>query len=94
MAKFTPEQANQCIVTKCESFKIDGVHQYWTIEVQDNNGNIYEIINDQISGNANTIAIKAAIQAHLILTEKFPDPLPPQTITNESKDDILGDTVG
>jgi hypothetical protein len=94
MAKFTPEQANQCIVTKCESFKIDGVHQYWIIEVQDNNGNIYEIINDKISGNANTIAIKSAIQAHLILTEKFPDPLPPQEITTESKDDILGDTVG
>ena len=25
MAKFTPEQSNQCTVTKCESFKIDGV---------------------------------------------------------------------
>lgn len=94
MAKFTPDQTNQCIVTKCESFKINGVHQYWIIEVQDNNGNIYEIINDKISGDANTIAIKSAIQAHLILTEKFPDPLPPQIITNESKDDILGDTIG
>jgi hypothetical protein len=94
MANFTPQQANECMVTKCESFKINGAHQYWIIEVQDNNGNIYKVINDRISGNANTIAIKSAIQAHLILTEKLPDPLPPKTITNESKDDILGDTVG
>jgi hypothetical protein len=94
MANFTPQQANQCIITKCESFKINGAHQYWIIEVQDNKGNLYEIINDKISGNANNIAIKSAIQAHLILTEKLPDPLPPKTITNESKDDILGDTVG
>jgi len=94
MANFTPQQANQCIITKCDSFKINGIHQCWIIEVQDNNGNLYEIINDKISGNANTIAIKSSIQAHLILTEKLPDPLPPQTITNESKDDILGDTVG
>ena len=40
-------------------------HQYWVIEVQDNNGNVYEIINDQISGNANTTAIKGSYTSTL-----------------------------
>lgn len=94
MATFTAQQARECIITKCESFKINGVHQYWIIEVQDNNGNKYEFINDQISGSANNTAIKSSIQSSLMSIEKLPDPLPPQTVTTESKDDILGDTIG
>jgi hypothetical protein len=94
MATFTAQQARECIITKCDSFKVNGTHQYWIIEVQDNNGNLYKVINDQISGNVNNTAIKSSIQSSLMDIEKLPDPLPPQTITNESKDDILGDTVG
>lgn len=94
MAKFTTQQANECIVTKCDSFKVDGVHQYWEIDVVDNNGNVYQIIEEQISGNANTTALKASIKSNLMNIDKLPDPEPIKEITTESKDDILGGTVG
>lgn len=96
MANFTSQQANACVITKCESYKLDGVHQYWEVEVKDEDGFIYNFTNEQIPGNANSTAIKSSLHSVLLNTEKIPTPTPviPKVLTIEPKDDIIGNTIG
>jgi hypothetical protein len=96
MAKFTQNEANECIIIKCDSFQLlierILVHQYWDIEVQDNNGNIYRILNYELGSDASNNDIKNFIRERLLETEKI---APPQIrdSSNISKD-IIGQTIG
>ena len=91
MATFTSTQANNCTFNRCESFKIDGAHQYWVISVTDENGCSYEWRDTDMTGEANVTAIKAASKVTLMATE-MKAIAPVKTV--DSKDDILGDTIG
>ena len=44
MANFTSEQANSCIIGRCESKSINEVHQIYVFSVVDDNGNLSGII--------------------------------------------------
>lgn len=38
MAKYTTTQAGNCTINRCDSFKIDGIHQHYHISATDSNG--------------------------------------------------------
>lgn len=98
MSNFTTEQIAECIIIKCDSFRIGPprfeVHQYWDIEVQDNNGNIYRILNYELGSDASDNEIKDAIRTILRETEKIADPRTEIESTTSSKEDILNQNVG
>ena len=91
MANFTAQQAAACTFTRCESFKTDGVHEYWIISIVDENGCNYEWEDNTIPGNANVTAIKAASKA-MILEMEMKTPSPIRSI--ESLTDIIGNVIG
>ena len=91
MAKFTAQQANNCVIDRCEAVSIDSVHAYWLIEVLDENGIRYSFENTTIPGTANDTAIRSSLQTLLLDTEKI-QPLPViEVVENET---IIGTTVG
>jgi hypothetical protein len=87
MATFTEGQIDLCTITRCESFKTDGVHDYWVITVTDDNGCSYEWRDETTAGAADDATIKAAIRATL-LTEEYKTPTPVKT--TDSNDDLVG----
>jgi hypothetical protein len=87
MATFTEEQIDLCTITRCESFKTNGVHDYWVIEVRDDNGCTYEYRDEITSGDADNETIKAAIRA-VMLTKECKAPAPIKT--TDSNDDLVG----
>lgn len=91
MALFTDEQADACIIRRCESFKLDGVHQHWVISIEDEHGCAYEWKDIELTGDAVDATIKLAIKA-VILTKECLMPSP--TKEHVSKDDIIGQTIG
>jgi hypothetical protein len=91
MATFNEDQADACTIIRCDSFKTDGVHQYWVIAVLDENNCSYEWKDNTTPGNADDSAIKAATRAQLLLTE-MKEVQPVKTV--DSNDDIIGNTVG
>ena len=91
MANFTAQEANACVITKCTSLKIDGVHQQWHIMVVDDNNYTYEVSDDLLPGDADETAVKNAIRVKLMDTEKLPAP---PVKTQDDFDDVVGDTVG
>lgn len=90
MATFTEGQVDSCTITRCESFKTDGVHDYWVIVVVDENGCTYEYRDETTAGDADDPTIKAAIRA-VMLTKEF-KAMPPVKST-ESNDDMVGTTL-
>lgn len=91
MANFTAQQANACKYTRCESFKIDGVHQFWVIAVIDEDGLYYEWKDTTLPGNANETAVKSASMTTLLGMEKR---VPQPVKSSDTLDDIIGQTVG
>lgn len=91
MANFTAQQADNCTFTRCESFKIDGVHQHWIIGVIDENNQAYEWEDHDMPGSADDTAIKAAAKATLMATEMKTVPPVKSVDYNET---IIGDTIG
>lgn len=91
MANFTTQQAQACTYVRCESFKVDGVHQYWVIGVIDEDGLYYEWPNEVLPGSADETAVKASSLTTLTGMEK----LTPQPVkSTDTMDNIIGDTVG
>jgi len=91
MANFTAQEAAACTFGRCESFKTDGVHQFWVIQITDENGCSYEWRDETLPGTANETAIKAAVKSTLMGMEMKTHG-PSKSI--DSVDDILGDVVG
>lgn len=91
MANFTTQQAQACTFTRCESFKVDGVHQYWVLAVVDEDGLYYEWQDDSLPGAANDAGIKAASLTTLTGIEKRT--LGPVKST-DTMDSIIGQSVG
>ena len=91
MSNFTEQQANACVINRCESVKRDNVHQYWVLEVLDADGNIYGIEDKTCAADADNATLKTCIKDTLLLTEKKPAP---PVISNTTKEDIIGDTIG
>lgn len=93
MALFTEEQANACIIKKCNSIKKDGVHQYWQIEVLDTDGHVCTWIDEITAGDADDATLATAIGVTLTTqTMKHPAVLP--VYTNVEKSSIINTTVG
>lgn len=69
LEKFTNEEALDSVLKKATKFyhSIDGsnVFQYWIIQVEDRDGNLYEWRDFSLSQTATKATIKSAIQAHL-----------------------------
>jgi hypothetical protein len=91
MENFTPTQARACTFKRCESFKIDGVHQYWIIAVTDEDGLYYEWNDKSLPGTANINAVKAASLTTLTGMQKQ---TPAPVKTTDELDGIIGTTVG
>ena len=91
MANFTANQAEACMITRCESFKTDDVHQYWVLSVTDENGCIYEWKEETLPGSANLASIRASVKPYLMGIEmKTPAPVK----TTEQLDEAVGQYVG
>jgi hypothetical protein len=91
MAIFTEQEANACVINRCESVKLNDVHQYWVLSVTDEDNNLYEMEDRDCPGNADNAALKACIKAVILATEKQPLR---QVISNDTKEDIIGNTIG
>ena len=91
MANFTAQQADACTFNRCESFKTDGVHDYWVVSMIDENGCSYEWREETLPGTADETAIKASVKATLLTLEM--KTLPPVKSVVEL-DTIIGQTVG
>lgn len=91
MAVFTGTQADACIFDRCESFKIDGVHTYWVINMIDENGCSYEWRDETLPGTADETAVRASVKATLITTEVK---VVPPVKSVDTMDDIIGQTIG
>lgn len=92
MAKFTVAEANACTIAKCAKHELDGVHQYYTFGVEDDNGYYYEWSDALLQANANHGQIKIAIRNYLTTEEDKITPPPAIVETDDTA--ILGDTVG
>jgi len=91
MANFTEQEANACVINRCESVKIDGIHQYWVFAVCDTENNLYELQDNGCAGDATDAALKTCIKDFLMTVEKMPAR---QVITNDTKDVLIGSTIG
>ena len=89
---FTANQADACTIVRCESFKVDGVHQYWVITVSDENGAIYEWKDESLPSTANLAAVRAAIKPYLMgIDIKNPPPVRSVDPLEEAIGQYVGD---
>jgi hypothetical protein len=63
--KFTDKEADKCIINKCNRLLKDGSYTGFEIEVEDENGNIYEWIDRSLISSASSSVLRAAMKSHL-----------------------------
>lgn len=91
MAKFTAQQVDACVFTRCESFKINGVHDFWVLAVNDENGCSYEWRDDTLPGTANLADVRAQVKPYLMSIEMKTPPAPKSV---NSLEEAIGQYIG
>jgi len=90
MALFTENEACCCSIARCDSFKTDGVHDYWVFRVVDENGESYEWKDETLPGSADGVALRDKIYNHLLTIEKKAA----APVKSVDSDAITGEPVG
>jgi C4-type Zn-finger protein len=93
MAKFTASQANACTISMINK-NTRGSDIWWTISVNDGDGNSYSYEDNTLSEDPSKSEIKAAVKIYLVTIEKK---LAPTIITVEDfaeEDKGVGELIG